>query len=75
MQMIEMTCENHPDLLWHCKEIAVSPSRRYNGARNIFFAGKVMPDGSISEFDRESHTFTRECACPGSALIKVEKSS
>lgn len=41
-QMIEMACENHPDVRYSCKRIAVNTApdskgkHRYNGRRNIF---------------------------------------
>lgn len=56
MRHIMLKCENHPDLRWHCKSIAVSDNGRYNGARNIFFTGE----------------YGQECPCPGSALIAVD---
>ena len=37
-QHVSLHCENHPELHWHCKIIAVSRNGRYNGMRNIFQA-------------------------------------
>lgn len=37
-----LTCKNHTDLRWGCKDIAWSGF--YNGSRNIFFWG--VPDGT-----------------------------
>lgn len=56
MQHIPMTCENHPTLRWSCKSIAVTPTGRYNGARNIFYNG-------------DGESYPPECDCPASALI------
>lgn len=41
-----LTCKNHPNLRWSCKEIAVTPQGNegqgsYNGCRNIFFGGEL----------------------------------
>lgn len=57
---IPLTCENHPDLRWSCKKVALtlddSGKLRYNGRRNVFFAG---PLGE------------RECSCPIEKLYAV----
>ena len=71
--MVTLTCEDHTDLFWMCKEQAVSESGRYNGARNIFFLGRVQPDGKLSEFNDETREMTRECPCHASKLIKAER--
>lgn len=39
MRHVQLTCINHPELRWFCKEIAVNAIGQYNGARNIFFDG------------------------------------
>lgn len=59
MVHVTMKCENHPDLRWSCKSIAVSSEGRYNEARSIFYQGHV--DGS----------YPPECPCKGSSLIVV----
>ncbi len=60
-QHVYFTCEDHPELRWTCKNIAVGPDKngdiRYNGSRNIFFA---------------SDPPARECDCPSSKLIGIE---
>ena len=74
MRHILMTCENHRDLRWNCKSIAVTDSGRYNQSRNIFFRGRAMADGSIQEIvtlESGERMVIRECSCPGSALIAV----
>lgn len=64
-----LTCEDHPNLRWHCKNISVGPDKngdiRYNGMRHIFFRGTAMPDGTI-RFE------VPECACPSSKLVGIE---
>lgn len=34
-----LTCKNHPELRWSCKDQAYTPGQGYNGCRNIFFNG------------------------------------
>jgi hypothetical protein len=59
MRHVSLTCLNHPDLRWSCKEIAAGVDGRYNGARNIFFNGTKDCDWSVP---------VRECDCPPSDL-------
>lgn len=67
MKHIILTCKNHPDLRWSCKEIAVNPDGSYNGLRNIFYRGRlegpailyVDKSGIAGPFDR-CHP---ECSC------------
>jgi hypothetical protein len=41
---VPLACEDHPDLRWSCKKVAISFDEqgvgRYNGRRNIFFSSK-----------------------------------
>jgi hypothetical protein len=73
-----LTCKNHPNLRWSCKEIAWSGF--YNGTRSIFFNGE--PDGSGMYFDGSGLSCTtyfpdrpigdrivRECSCDSADLI------
>jgi hypothetical protein len=58
-----LTCKNHPNLRWNCKEIAVSPTGNgglgsYNGCRNIFYS-----------------SWPAECACSASDLILAPEDS
>lgn len=39
MRHVTLTCINHPELRWSCKEIAVNSIGQYNGMRHIFFNG------------------------------------
>ena len=43
-----MTCANHPNLRWHCKEIAVG-GNKYNGSRKLFYS-------SIDKRECKCHT-------------------
>lgn len=71
-----LTCKNHPNLRWSCKDEAWSGY--YNGSRSIFFNGEpdgkgMYHDGSglhCSTFfpDREDK-FVHECSCKSSDLI------
>ncbi len=70
--MMQMTCENHPDLFWSCKMQAVSKSGRYTGARNIFFMGKLGLDGKMIDRYNDDNEPIRECDCPGSKLIATD---
>ena len=58
---IPLTCENHPNLFWSCKKIALSKDKedgkwRWNGRRHIFFRGEY-PEV--------------ECECPFTRLFAV----
>lgn len=57
MRHVILTCKNHPNLRWNCKEIAYTPGKGYNGQRSIFFNG-AEDDESLPE-----------CPCPPSDLI------
>lgn len=52
---VPLTCENHPELRWSCKRIAITFDSegvgRYNQSRNIFYKGEGP-----------------ECDCPSSKL-------
>lgn len=42
-----LTCKNHPNLRWSCKDIAWSGF--YNGTRNIFFKGEPTDQGMFED--------------------------
>lgn len=44
-----LTCKNHPNLRWSCKECAVNADGSYNGSRNIFFDGEPTGEGMYSD--------------------------
>lgn len=68
-----LTCKNHPELRWSCKDIAWSGF--YNGCRSIFFngvsTGKMFSDGSGLECNHvdKDGKYILECKCPASDLI------
>jgi hypothetical protein len=75
-----LTCKNHPNLRWSCKDIAWSG--HYNGMRNIFFNGTPSGDGMYSDgsglncsmFDKDN-VYVEECSCPSSDLILAPEDS
>jgi hypothetical protein len=73
MRHVILTCVNHPNLRWSCKEIAVS-NGRYNGARRIFFLGTptgagMYDDGSGLRCTTFTDRPVNECECNASTLI------
>jgi hypothetical protein len=69
-----LTCRNHPDLRWSCKDIAWTEGHGYNHSRHLFFNGtpKRNDDGSPKMYSDNSGlecTGAAECECPASALI------
>jgi hypothetical protein len=71
-----LTCRNHPELRWSCKDEAWSGF--YNGSRNIFFNGEptgkgMYQDGSGLDcsqyFPMREDPIVKECSCPASDLI------
>lgn len=68
-----LTCKNHPELRWSCKECAVSPgkpgeSAHYNGSRSIFFDGKSTGELYADKSGVECIP-AMECQCPSSDLV------
>lgn len=63
MRHVSLTCVNHPDLRWSCKEIAWTDKYGYNNQRNIFFFGHK--DETVKRYDVE------ECKCPASDLERA----
>jgi hypothetical protein len=63
MRHVTLTCKNHPDLRWSCKEIAVNRQGQYNGARSIFYNGRLRTDGG------KGYEYVTECPCPPTDLI------
>ena len=71
--MAILTCKNHPNLRWSCKDIAITDGG-YNGMRNIFFKGTpsgrgMYSDGSgldCTEFVGDK--LIRECSCSANLL-------
>jgi len=68
-----LTCKNHKDLRWTCKDIAWSG--RYNGSRNIFFCGTPSGKGMYSDGSGLDCIGVRECDCPPDNLILAPEDS
>ena len=70
-----VTCKNHPDLRWSCKDIAWTMGVGYNHKRNLFFNG--TPSGKGMYSDNSGLNCTRikdgavieECNCDAADLI------
>lgn len=69
-----LTCKNHPNLRWSCKDIAWSGF--YNGSRSVFFNGTPSGKGMFSDGSgldctqiESSGKWIPECECPASDLI------
>lgn len=84
-----LTCKNHPELRWGCKDIAWSQSDSegrsggYNGARQLFYKGVpsgrgMYADGSgldCTLIHPETGAYMNECACPVSDLVLAPEDS
>ena len=80
--MASLTCENHPDLVWSCKDMAIS-NGRYNGSRHIFFFGRRterFSDGSgwngtflVKDEAGKVISYVQECSCSPSKLILIDE--
>ena len=73
MRHVILTCKNHPNLRWSCKEIAWDG--HYNSCRNICFNGTPSGKGMYSDnsgldckrvIDGE---LVEECSCAAKDLI------
>jgi len=74
--MAILTCKNHPNLRWSCKDIAVNSDGSYNGARDIFFNGEPTGKGMYDDLSglrcsrvRKDGTIVNGCDCPPKDLI------
>ncbi len=68
-----LTCKNHPQLRWSCKDIAwterADGTGYYNHSRNIFYNGSPDGDGMFSDGSGLHCTVTEpECICSASEL-------
>jgi hypothetical protein len=80
-----LTCKNHPNLRWACKDQAFNQTANnglggYTGERTLFYKGTPVynPDGSPKMYDDFSGLqctevvdgkYLWECSCPPSDLI------
>jgi hypothetical protein len=72
MEHITLTCKNHRNLRWHCKEVAVNGDGSYNGSRNIFFDGSTTSTGVMLHREADG-SISKECPCPPSDLTFAPK--
>lgn len=82
MRHVSLTCKNHPDLRWSCKEVAWGPTG-YNRARNLHYYGVAILDaegvpvlfsdksGTKASVIRPDGSYAEECSCPTSELIRA----
>ena len=74
-----LTCKNHPDLRWSCKDIAWTGG--YNGSREIFFHGTPSGEGMFDDgsgldcVEVVNGTIIEECDCPIKDLIIAPEDS
>lgn len=78
MRAVILTCRNHPELRWSCKEVAFSEGYGYNGSRNIFFNGVPSGRGMYSDLSGldctnyvEGKGYVAECPCPPTDLVRA----
>lgn len=67
MNMLHITCKNHPNLRWYLKEIAWTPGVGYNGSRNIHFIGEVDTTRPLGT------KLCAECPCSAKDLVLVDE--
>lgn len=71
MRHVILTCKNHLNLRWSCKEIAFSDAHGYDGSRQILFLGQTP---GIRHDDGSGFTFfaaDQECTCSPQDLIRA----
>lgn len=82
MRHVILTCKNHPNLRWGCKDIAFTDGYGYNGSRNIFFKGEPTGKGMYEDgsgmycdtfFPDRSDPIVNECSCPPTDLIRASE--
>lgn len=77
MRHISLTCRNHPNLRWSCKEIAFTDEGGFNGARTLgfkgIFTGKLYHDGSGADCTivLQDGTVVEECDCSSRCLVRA----
>ncbi len=76
MRHVIITCKNHTNLRWSCKEIAFDDTYGYNGCRHIFFngayTGKPFHDSSGFECERiVNGEVIMECDCSPNDLVRA----
>lgn len=80
MRHVLLTCRNHPNLRWGCKEVAFSDEHGYNGSRSIFFWGEPNGKGLFEDksgihcstyFAGDPPRIVEECKCSSRDLIRA----
>lgn len=72
-----LTCKNHPDLRWSCKDIAWTPASGdrpggYNGSRTLGFRGKPTGQGMFSDMSGMYCSLVEEVGNSG-AYVAIEE--
>ena len=70
-----LTCKNHPNLRWSCKDIAWSGG--YNHSRSLMFEGTPTGKGMYDDLSgldcttyiADTNTIIKECDCSADDLI------
>lgn len=72
-----LTCKNHPNLRWSCKDIAWTEGCGYNGSRNIFFNGTPTGEGMFKDGSGLNciGIGVEECNCSSKDLILAPEDS
>lgn len=76
-----LTCKNHPNLRWSCKDIAWTEGKGYNGSRSIFFNGAPSGQGMYEDGSGlDCTTFVdgrivHECDCKSDQLVLAPEDS
>jgi hypothetical protein len=77
MAMAILTCVNHPNLRWSCKDEAITMNS-YNGQRSLFFNGEPTGEGMYQDgsglhtskyFKDRADPVVRECSCNTDCLV------
>ncbi|KKM96915.1 hypothetical protein LCGC14_1173250 [marine sediment metagenome] len=70
-----LTCKNHPELRWSCKEIAWTEGVGFNNNRSLFFKGIPSGEGMFDDgsgldcIQVKDEKLVEECACSARELI------
>ena len=76
MRHVILTCKNHLELRWSCKEIAFDDDHGYNGRRNIRYCGTPLYVDGVPQMHGDlsglqcSYTVA-ECDCPVTCLVRA----
>jgi len=74
-----LTCKNHPELRWSCKDISWTDGHGYNGKRHLFFKGTPSGEGMHSDGSGldcirvKDGVLVVECECSPADLVLAEE--